>query len=192
MKIMTMRILALTFILVTLIFCSFVQNLPSQLNKFQISFASTNNNSHHLVHTNNNNVASTGVISDEDNNTQVWIDKLNNIKIIFTNFPKYPFVDNDTVLKFSIQNLQTNNNLKDVFAEVTVINNSTAAASSKFIKQDSNGDVFSTFNNIIAPQGIFSIKCKFREDQTDQVIVKINSNGLSTLASFNVLVQRLE
>jgi hypothetical protein len=181
-------ILTYTLVLVLLYLAN--QNLAIVTTNYhyktsQIAFASNKNNS--SIQTSGNNNTNIG------NNTQVWVDKSNNVKIQFSYLPKYPFVDNVTELKFGVQNLQTENKtnyLKNLYARVTVINNVTAKFDNN-IREPQNGD-FYTFNNIIAPDGNFSIKYQFREAGVHQVITRIDSNDFLTLASFNVLVQPSE
>jgi hypothetical protein len=57
-----------------------------------------------------------------NNITQVWTDKLNNIKIQFSYLPEKPTADDIIQLQFSIQNFQTGSHLKDIIAKVTVTN----------------------------------------------------------------------
>jgi hypothetical protein len=56
------------------------------------------------------------------NMTQLWTDKLNNIKIQFSYLPEKPTADDTIQLQFSIQNLQTGIHLKDITAKVTIFN----------------------------------------------------------------------
>jgi hypothetical protein len=116
--------------------------------------------------------------SSGNNGTQIWTDKLNNIKLQFTNSPEKPIVDQPTDLKFSVQNLQTGTNLKNILARIIVLTNN-------------SGQVRSfKFTNITAPNGIFSVKYLFPDSGIYQVITKIDSEDSSriALASFKVLV----
>ena len=54
-----------------------------------------------------------------NNITQVWTDKLNNIKIQFSYLPEKPTADD---IQFSIQNFQTGSHLKGLTAKVTIFN----------------------------------------------------------------------
>src|ERR687885_1744118 len=54
---------------------------------------------------------------------QTWVDKLNNLKIQFGYLPKEPIVDKPTELKFTVQNLQTGEQIKNLSARVVVLNN---------------------------------------------------------------------
>jgi hypothetical protein len=54
---------------------------------------------------------------------QQWIDKTNNIRILFSNVPAKPIIDSKTQMKFTVQNLTTDENIKDLlhaFIQVTV------------------------------------------------------------------------
>ena len=106
------------------------------------------------------------------NATQLWIDKLNNVKIQFYHLPEKPSMDDLLQLQFSIQNLQNGSHLKNLIAKVTVTNN----------------PVYK-FDNITIADGDLSIRCPFLDPGTHQVIIKIDSKGYSlALASFNIYV----
>ena len=104
--------------------------------------------------------------------TQVWIDKLNNIKIIFSYLPEKPTADDIIQLQFGIQNLQTGSHLKDLIADVTVSN-----------------EPLYKFDNVTAPDGYFSLRCPFLDPGTHQLILKVGSKDYAlALASFNIPV----
>ena len=106
------------------------------------------------------------------NGTQLWIDKLNNVKIQFYHLPEKPSMDDLLQLQFSIQNLQNGSHLKNLIAKVTVTNNP-----------------IYKFDNITIADGDLSIRCPFLDPGTHQVIIKIDSKGYSlALASFNIYV----
>jgi hypothetical protein len=107
---------------------------------------------------------------------QTWIDKLNNLKMQFGYLPKEPVIDKPTELKFSVQNLETGDQIKNLSARIIVINN--AGGQQRSFK----------FTNITAPNGIFSVKYLFPDSGIYQVITKIDSNDFTSLASFNVPV----
>ncbi|HYT43153.1 MAG TPA: hypothetical protein VEP90_12480 [Methylomirabilota bacterium] len=100
-----------------------------------------------------------------NNNSQEWVDKLTNIKILFTNELDKPTINNLNELNFTVDDLKTGNNLKNVTADVTVIN---------------NPDPTFKFDNITASNGRFSIKCPFN--------LRLNNNYALALASFNLTV----
>jgi hypothetical protein len=123
------------------------------------------------------------------NATQEWLDKEHGIKTLFTPSPEYPSIRNTTLLSFNVQDLKTGINLKNETATVTVINNNTADIGTSTNKQTANGD-FTIFKNISAPNGSFSVKYRFLQAGTHQIIARINSNStpFKALASFNVIV----
>ena len=123
------------------------------------------------------------------NATQEWIDKEHSIKILFTPSPEYPSIRNTTLLRFNVQDLKTGSNLKNETATVTVINNFTANIGAGTNKQTANND-FTIFKNISAPNGSFSVKYRFLQAGTHQIITRVNSNNtqFKALASFNVIV----
>jgi hypothetical protein len=76
-----------------------------------------------------------------------------------------------------------------VTATVTVINNFSANIGAGTNKGTSNGE-FAIFKNIAASNGSFSVKYRFLQAGTHQIIARINSNStpFKALASFNVIV----
>jgi hypothetical protein len=106
---------------------------------------------------------------------QEWIDPKENVKIQFGYSPAKPMLYTMTDLKLSIQDLNTGNNLKDLFASIAIL----------------KGDrPFFKFNNIAVRNGELSLKVQFVEDCNYQLISQIRSNeNISiALASFNILV----
>jgi hypothetical protein len=112
------------------------------------------------------------------NEPQVWTDRENNMKILFTYSPRNPIINTPTELRFSVENLQTGNHLKNLLATVVIIN--TSSGQPKIFK----------FKNIAAPNGNFSVEYLFPELGIYQVIARINSTNpsLLVLASFKVTV----
>ena len=105
--------------------------------------------------------------------TQQWINPQDNVKIQFTYEPEKPLIGSPTELKFSVQNLQTGQHLKDLFAKVTII----------------NGQRIFKFNNLTVSDGDFSVNSTFPNEGTYQVILRINSKDYAiALASFRVFV----
>jgi hypothetical protein len=87
--------------------------------------------------------------------------------------PEKPIIDTFTELKFSVINLTNSEHVKDFLARVVV----------------TNGQRLFKFENIIVPNGDFSVKYLFPDDGTHQVIIRINKNtAIQLLASFNVFV----
>ena len=124
------------------------------------------------------------------NATQEWLDKEHGINILFTPSPGYPSIGNTTLLRFNVQDLKTGINLKNETATVTVINNLTTNIGAGTNKQTANGD-FAIFKNISAPNGSFSVKYRFLQAGTHQIITRVNSisTPFKALASFNVIVR---
>ena len=108
---------------------------------------------------------------------QTWIDKLNNLKIQFGYLPAKPIIDAPTQLKFSVQNLQTGVQLKNLSARAVVLDNIGGQQRS-----------FKFTNITAAPDGTYSVKYLFPDSGLYQVITKIGSNDFTSLASFNVSV----
>ena len=107
---------------------------------------------------------------------QTWIDKLNNLKIHFGYSPKEPVIDKPTELEFTVQNVQTGEQIKNLSARVVVVNN--AGVQLRTFK----------FANITAPNGIFSVKYLFPDSGSYNIITKVDAKDFTSLASFNVFV----
>jgi hypothetical protein len=106
---------------------------------------------------------------------QEWKDQQNNIKIQFGYSPDKPLLYNMTDLKFSMQDLNTGNHIKNLIANITII----------------KGDkIFFRSNNVAIQGGDLYLKVKFSEDGNYQVISQVRSkdNFAMALASFNILV----
>ena len=110
--------------------------------------------------------------------TQSWLDRENNLRMVFSYTPSIPIIDAPTDLKFSIQNLQTGKPVTDIFARVVILTNS------------SGQERIFRFANITAPNGVFSIKYLFPDTGLYQVIMRVtsHSNSVASLASFKVFV----
>jgi hypothetical protein len=107
---------------------------------------------------------------------QTWIDKLNNLKMQFGYSPKEPVIDKPTELGFTVQNLQTDEQIKNLSARVVVVNN--AGGQLRTFK----------FANITAPDGIFSVNYLFPDSGSYNIITKVDSKDFTSLASFDVFV----
>ena len=112
------------------------------------------------------------------NETQVWIDRENNVKIFFTYSPENPVINTTTLLKFTAVNLLTGSHLKNLLAMVVIISNS------------SGHEKILRFTNIMAPDGKFTLEGLFPELGVYHVVTRINSTNPSsiTLASFRLIV----
>ena len=123
----------------------------------------------------------------QSNETQIWTDTENNMKILFTS-SKNPVVDTPTVLHFSVlsvegkqvssQNLLTGKYLKNLMATVVIISNSTGQE--RTFK----------FNHLHSSNGTFYVKYLFPDSGFYQIITRINSNNPPSIspASFSVIV----
>lgn len=106
---------------------------------------------------------------------QESIDPKENVKIQFRYSPAKPMLYSLTDLELIIQDLNTGNNLKDLFANIAIL----------------KGDrIFFKFNNIDLKNGDLLLKVQFVEDGNYQLISQIRSkeNISIALASFNILV----
>ena len=112
------------------------------------------------------------------NKTQIWLDKLNNVKIEFRHSPENPITDIPTELKFDALNLKTGDRLKNLSARVIILTSSNGEES------------FYNALNLTAPAGNFSVKYIFPTDGVYKILSKIESKDISalTLASFPVFV----
>ena len=112
------------------------------------------------------------------NKTQIWLDKLNNIKVEFTHSPENPITDTPTELKFDVLNLKTGDRLKNLSARVIILTSSNGEES------------FYKYTNVTTPAGNFSVRYIFPTDGVYKVLSKIESKDTSalTLASFTVFV----
>jgi hypothetical protein len=110
------------------------------------------------------------------NITQVWTDRQNNIKIQFSYLPEHPTMDDLIHLQFSIQDLHTGKHLKNLIANVILVNRSFGA--------------IYKLGNVVVADGDFSIMCPSLDSGMHQVILKINSKdySIASLASFNMSV----
>lgn len=95
-----------------------------------------------------------------------------NIKIQFSYSPEKPIIDTYTTLTFSVQELNSDEHVKDFTARVVV----------------TNGQRLFKFENITVLDGDFSVKYLFPDDGTHQVLLKVTSKDTIDVASFNVFV----
>ena len=106
------------------------------------------------------------------NNTQVWKNTKDNLKIEFGYLPEKPIIDTFTSLAFSVTNLQTGEHAGDGVAQVTV----------------TNGQRLFKFENVSVQNGDFTVDYLFPDDGTHQVLLRLDRNDTIDLASFNVFV----
>jgi hypothetical protein len=107
------------------------------------------------------------------NKTQIWVDKENNVKIIFTYNPVNPIADKPVKLLFGVYNLFRGNNIKGASHMRIII---------------TNGPKILKIINAESAKGNFSINYTFPDPGSYQVISKIDSNNVKELASFNLFV----
>jgi hypothetical protein len=112
------------------------------------------------------------------NGTQTWLDRDQNIKIIFSTSPAQPTISTPSVLRFAVQNLQTGKLVTNVLAMVVIFGGA------------SNQETTFRLTNIAAPDGRFSINVIFPAKGSYQVVTRITSqtHDVSSLASFTVIV----
>ncbi|MDP9493264.1 MAG: hypothetical protein M3P17_03780 [Thermoproteota archaeon] len=106
------------------------------------------------------------------NNTQIWNNTEDNIRIEFGYLPEKPIIDTFTNLAFSVTNLRTGDHGAEGIAQVTV----------------SNGQRFFKFNNVSVQNGDFSVDYLFPDDGTHQVLLRLDKSDSIDLASFQVFV----
>jgi hypothetical protein len=108
----------------------------------------------------------------DSKNIQVWKNPKNDMKIGFAYNPEKPIIDTFTNLQFSVTDLETDEHIKDLVAQVTV----------------TNGQRLFKFQNISVLNGDFSVDYLFPDDGTHQVLLRIDKNDSISVASFNVFV----
>jgi hypothetical protein len=119
----------------------------------------------------------TNSLTNEENSNQIqqqqWVDKVNNMTILFSS-PVRPLIDSSTQMKFEVQNLTTNANIKDLMARVTIATNSSGQL--RTFK----------YTNITSVNGSFALSYIFPDSGIYQVLTRIDLKNSSSLASFNV------
>jgi hypothetical protein len=111
------------------------------------------------------------------NGVKTWVDRENNIKVLLHTRPEQPTIGTPSVLRFTLQNLQTGKPVANLLANVVIV----------------GGTQESPFrlSNISAVDGDFSINVIFPDKGSYQVITKIISSqthDIAALASFTVIV----
>jgi hypothetical protein len=116
------------------------------------------------------------------NSTESWIDRENNIKILFSTTPAPPTKGTPCVLRFTIQNLETDDPVRSLLARVAIFGGS------------SNQETTFLLTNISAPDGRFSINVIFPNIGSYQIITRLmsQSHDVSSLASFTVSVPAMQ
>ena len=90
-----------------------------------------------------------------------------NLKIQFTYQPQKPVIDQPTELKFTVQNLNTGQYLKNLVANVLVTDN----ASGQYRNYK--------FDNIVVPNGQFSVHYLFPDVGLYEVITRISAKDIA-------------
>jgi hypothetical protein len=115
---------------------------------------------------------------DGTNSTESWINRENNIKILFSTTPAPPTKGTPFVLRFTVQNLETGNPVTNLLARVAIF------------AGPSNEETTFLLTNISVPDGRFSINVIFPNTASYQIITRLmsRSHDVSSLASFTVTV----
>jgi hypothetical protein len=131
----------------------------------------TNNNGAWALSSSSNNIT-----INTNTNIQSWTDPEQNLKIQFTYQPQKPVIDQPTELKFTVQNLNTGQYLKNLVANVLVTDN----ASGQYRNYK--------FDNIVVPNGQFSVHYLFPDVGLYEVVTRISAKDIAALAPFKVVV----
>ena len=97
------------------------------------------------------------------NDTKTWLDRDQNIKIVLRSIPVQPTIGTPSLLRFTVQNLETGKPLTNLSASVVILG-----------VTRSQGTTF-RLTNISAPDGNFSTNVIFRDIGSYQVITRIMS-----------------
>ena len=112
------------------------------------------------------------------NGTKTWLDRDQNIKIVLSMIPLQPTIGKPSLLRFTVQNLETGKPLTNLLASVVILG------------VNSSQETTFRLTNISAPDGNFSTNVIFRDIGSYQVITRIMSqtHDVAALASFIVIV----
>ena len=133
----------------------------------------TNNNGAWAISSSSSNITTN---TNTNTNTQSWTDPEQNLKIQFTYQPQKPVIDQPTELKFTVQNLNTGQYLKNLVANVLVTDN----ASGQYRNYK--------FDNIVVANGQFSVHYLFPDVGLYEVVTRISAKDIAALAPFKVVV----
>jgi hypothetical protein len=120
--------------------------------------------------------SSSNLTTNTNTNIQSWTDPEQNLKIQFTYQPQKPVIDQPTELKFTVQNLNTGQYLKNLVANVLVTDN----VSGQYRNYK--------FDNIVVPNGQFSVHYLFPDVGLYEVVTRISAKDIAALAPFKVVV----
>ena len=134
----------------------------------------TSSNSTNNAH-DNLSISLNTVLAQTTNNskTQLWVDKEDNVKIIFGYNPEHPIIGNPTELLFSIQNLHTGHEIKERLDVQVVVTN--------------QREILKIINSTFT-EGNFSVSYAFPDSGSYKVISKIKSKKVEEAPFFNVFV----
>jgi hypothetical protein len=135
-----------------------------------LALLTNNNSAWALSSSSSNNIAI-------DTNIQSWTDPEQNLKIQFTYQPQKPIIDQPTELKFTVQNLNTGQYLRNLVANVLVTDNASGGQYRNY-----------KFDNIVVPNGQFSVHYLFPDVGLFEVITRISAKDIAALAPFKVVV----
>ena len=118
----------------------------------------------------------------QDGANSIWINRENNIKILFTTTPVPPTKGTPCVLRFTVQNLETGDPVTNLLARVAIFGG------------PSNEETTFRLTNISAPDGRFSVNVIFPNIGSYQIITRLmsHSHDVSSLASFTVTVPAMQ
>ena len=120
---------------------------------------------------------SEAAVSVNANNTQIWTNAEQNLKIQFAYQPQKPgYWINLLNLSSLYQNLKTGDYLKNLVANILVTHNSSG--------QFSNFK----FSNITVPDGQFSVKYLFQDTGIFEIITRLSGKEIAALGAFKVIV----
>ena len=119
---------------------------------------------------------------DGTNSTESWMNRENNIKILFSTTPAPPTKGTPSMLRFTVQNLQTGDPVANILARVAIFGG------------PSNEETTFLLTNISAPDGRFSVNVIFPNVGSYQIITRLmsQSHDVSSLASFTVTVPAMQ
>ena len=112
------------------------------------------------------------------NGTKTWLDRDQNIKIVLNIIPLQPRIGTPSMLRFTVQNLETGKPLTNLLASVVILG------------VNSGQETTFRLTKISAPDGNFSTNVIFRDIGSYQVITRIMSqtHNVAALAYFIVIV----
>ncbi len=113
-------------------------------------------------------------------NTQEWKNPKDNILIQFEVQPQIPSTGKNSVLNFSVQNLQTNGHLENFTETVTIIYYRGANSSAN--------DIVYKFNSTKVQNGDFSHNYVFENGGTYEIFLRIDTTTFINVSKFVVFV----